>query len=123
MLGRLFSFLSAAPDAASDQIQVVPPATVRQWVEAGEAVVVDVREAGEHQMERIPGAVLNPLSRFDPARVPHDPDKKLVIHCRSGARCGMASARLLQAGYNGTIHRLQGGMIGWMSVGGPVVRG
>lgn len=122
MFARMFSFLSGA-EAQSDQIKVVPPATVKEWVDAGEAIVVDVREAGEHMSERIPGAVLNPLSRFDPARVPNDPDKKLVIHCRSGARCGMASARLLQAGFEGTIHRLQGGMIGWMSVGGKVVRG
>jgi rhodanese-related sulfurtransferase len=118
----MFSFLSGA-EAQSDQIQVIPPGTVKEWVEAGEAVVVDVREPREHMSERIPGAVLIPLSSFDPGRIPEHEGKKLVIHCRSGARCGMASARLLQSGYTGTIHRLQGGMIGWMSVGGKVVRG
>lgn len=122
MFGRMFSFLGGA-ETQSDQIKVVPAATVKEWVEAGEAVVVDVREVREHMSERIPGAVLNPLSQFDPSRIPNAQDKKLVIHCRSGARCGMASARLLQSGYDGTIHRLQGGMIGWLSVGGKVVRG
>lgn len=122
MFGRMFSFLGGA-ETQSDQIKVVPPATVKEWVEAGEAVLIDVREVREHMSERIPGAVLNPLSQFDPSRIPATTDKKLVIHCRSGARCGMASARLLQSGYQGTIHRLQGGMIGWLSVGGKVVRG
>lgn len=123
MLSRMFSFLSGGPEAHSDQIKVIHPATVREWVDAGEAVLVDVREAREFQSERIPGAVLNPLSQFDPARIPSHPDKKLVIHCHSGSRCGMASARLLQSGFAGTIHRMQGGMIGWRSVGGRVVRG
>lgn len=122
MFGRMFSFLAGA-ETQSDQIKIVSPATVKEWIDAGEAVVIDVREAREYKSERIPGAVLNPLSQFDPSRIPNQPDKKLVIHCRSGARCGMASARLLQSGYEGTIHRLQGGMIGWLSVGGKVLRG
>lgn len=122
MFSRLFSFPIAQPDALGDQVKIVPPAEVRRWVEAGEAVVVDVREFREHAAERIPGALLNPLSSFDPARVPVPPEgKRLVLHCRSGARCGMASQRLLEAGFRGAIHRLQGGMIGWKSVGGPVV--
>ncbi len=123
MFGRLFPFAAVPQQPESDQIRLVDAGEVRQWLESGEAILVDVREPGEIMRERIPGAVANPLSSFDPGRVPAAAGKKLVVHCRSGARCGMASLRLLQAGYDGTIHRMQGGLMAWKAVGGPTVSG
>jgi rhodanese-related sulfurtransferase len=41
--------------------------TLNAWLEAGEAVLVDVREPAEHAGEHIAGAQLLPLSRFDAA--------------------------------------------------------
>lgn len=121
MFSRLFSARSPQPD--NDQVRFVDPATVREWLEAGEAVLIDVREANEFAGEHIPGALFNPLSGFDPAKVPPPGDKKLVIHCRSGARCGMAASRLQQAGYTGTIHRMLGGIMAWKTAGGGTTRG
>ena len=46
------------------------PARLRQGLEAGEIVLVDVREPGEYAAERIHGALLFPLSTFDPAALP-----------------------------------------------------
>lgn len=118
MLNRLFGMFSAPP--MGDNVRVVPAAEVRRWIEAGEVVLVDVREAGEHAAEAIPGALSLPLSTFDPAKLPVVPEgKKLVLHCRSGQRCGMAAARLVAAGYTGDINRLEGGIMGWRSAGGP----
>lgn len=121
MFGRLFSFGAAQPQ--SDRVQFVEGATVRDWLDAGEAVLVDVREATEYATEHVPGAIFNPLSAFDPAKVPPADGRKLVLHCRSGVRCGMAAQRLLQAGYDGTIHRLHGGLNGWKAAGGPTIAG
>lgn len=122
MLNRLFGLFSAPP--LGDNVHVVPAAEVRRWVEAGEVVLVDVREVGEHAAEAIPGALNLPLSTFDPAKLPTVPEgKKLVLHCRSGQRCGMAAARLVASGYTGDIHRLEGGIMGWRGAGGPTRRG
>lgn len=119
MLNRMFANLFAQP-AQPENVRVVPAAEIRQWLEAGEAVLIDVREPNEHAAEAIPGALNLPLSTFDPAKLPAIPaGKKLVIHCRSGQRCGMAAARLVAAGYTGEINRLEGGIMGWRSAGGP----
>lgn len=119
MLGSLFS-----PQADVDgRVHVVAPDEIRRWHDAGEALLIDVREVGEHAAERIKGALNLPLSVFDPSRVPHNAGKKLVIHCRSGQRCGLAAARLISAGFEGEIHRMQGGLMGWKAAGGPVAAG
>lgn len=107
----------------SDQVEIVDPVTVRDWVDAGEAVLIDVRELEEYAAEHIRGALFNPLSRFDPDRVPAPAGKRLVIHCNSGVRCGMAASRLLATGWSGKIHRMQGGIQGWKATGGPTERG
>lgn len=121
MLSRLFGQSSSS---ANDRIQIIDAATVRRWWEEGSIVLVDVREPDEHAAERIEGAVNLPLSSFDPASVPVPPEgKRLVIHCRSGVRCGTASERLASAGWTGDIHRLQGGILGWKACGGPTRTG
>ncbi|ANC93013.2 rhodanese-like domain-containing protein [Azospirillum humicireducens] len=115
----------AAPSAAGDAagpIRQIDPATVIGWQAKGEAVIVDVREAHEHAAGHIPGAILNPLSSFDPSRIPADPAKHLVFHCQGGMRCGPAAERMIAAGHTGTINRLQGGFAAWVNAGGSVER-
>lgn len=119
----MFSFAALPQGAADDRVEMVDAATVRQWYEAGEAVLVDVREPNEYANAHIPGAQLNPLSRFDPARVPAPEGKRLVIHCRSGSRCGLAAMRLLASGFEGKVHRMQGGIIAWHAAGGALEAG
>ncbi len=106
-----------------DQVEMVEAAAVRRWVAAGEAVLVDVREPKEYVAGHIPGAQHNPLSRFDPARIRVPEGKRLVLHCRSGARCGPAAMRLLAAGHRDKIYRMQGGIIAWHAAGGPLEAG
>ncbi len=124
MLSRLFNAFGNAPVQGSEKVQVVDAATIRGWWEAGEVVLIDVRERDENAAERIEGALNLPLSSFNPAQVPIPPEgKRLVIHCRSGVRCGSASNLLLAAGWDGEIVRMQGGIMGWASAGAPTVRG
>lgn len=122
MLNRLFGTLfPAAPQ--SDNVRVVDAAEIKKWLDAGEAVLIDVREPNEHAAEAIAGAVNMPLSTFDPSQVAVPESKKLVLHCRSGARCGMAAQKLVAAGYAGEINRMSGGIFGWKSIGGPTRQG
>ena len=108
----------------SDQVKMVDTETVLDWIKADQVVIVDVRERHEYEAEHIHGAILRPLSEFDPSQLPAVPvGKNLLLHCRSANRCGMAAAQLLQAGYKGPINRLTGGMIAWTAAGAPTESG
>lgn len=116
MFNRLFG---KDADDAPARVHIVPAYEVKRWMEAGEVVLVDVREENEHRAEAIPGAVNLPLSGFDVGQLPPVPaGKRLVFHCRSGVRCGTAAERALAQGYGGDIFRLEGGIFGWKAVGG-----
>ena len=71
----------------------------------------------EYLEAHIPGAILIPLSTFNAAAVPDPGEKHLVFHCRSGRRCGMASEKMVEAGYTGTIKRMEGGFLAWDAEG------
>lgn len=122
LMRRLFPTAQPGTQGGADRIQQVDPQTAIQWQAKDEAVIVDVREPHEHAAGHIPGAILNPLSQFDPSRVPADPSKHLVFHCQGGMRCGPAAERMLAAGHTGTINRLRGGFAAWADAGGPVER-
>jgi rhodanese-related sulfurtransferase len=100
-----------------DQIYYVPPEQIKAWFDEDSALIVDVREQSEWDEAHIPGATLIPLSTFDPATVPDPGDKHLVFHCRSGRRCGLASEKMVAAGYTGIIKRMEGGFLAWDAAG------
>lgn len=99
----------------------VSPDLVAQWVGEGDTVLVDVREDFEHAEERIQGAILAPLSKFDPETVRRlHPGKRVVFHCRSGKRSTDAATRFARAGE--AVFHLAGGIEGWKSAGRAVAR-
>ncbi len=100
-----------------DQVFYVSPAQINEWRAKNDAVIVDVREDHEWEEAHIPGAILMPLSTFDPSKIPDPQGKNLVFHCRSGRRCGMAAEKAVEAGYKGIIKRMEGGIIAWHASG------
>lgn len=96
--------------------------TAKSWLDAGEAVLVDVREAHEFAVEHIPGAELLPLSRFEPELVPAHAGKRLILSCRSGQRSYTAGTRVIAAG-QGPVYNLQGGILHWKQAGFPTRQG
>jgi rhodanese-related sulfurtransferase len=84
-------------------------------------VLIDVREEEEHAEERIPGAALLPLSRFDPALMPRTMDKKAVLHCLLGGR-SMKAARILAAAGFDQVFNMEGGLLAWIAAGGEIQR-
>lgn len=121
----MFGHLLGVPQVpAFDNILMVEAVQLQDWVGQDQAVIVDVREDNEFLAGHIPGAVPLPLSRFNPAVIPDVPEgKNLLIHCRSGSRCGMAAMLLAASGYQGPIHRLSGGIIAWAQMGGEIAAG
>lgn len=112
----------ANDDAEKPRVEMVDPQTARQWLERGEAVLVDVRERHEYTAEHIQGATLVPLSAFDPAALQNPTGKRVLLMCASGVRCGVASEMLIRAGHK-ELYRLSGGLMGWKASGGRVVAG
>lgn len=90
--------------------------TVKEWYDRNEILLVDVRETSEFEVEHIPGALLLPLSSFDPEFFPTLPGKKIVIHCAVGKRSEAAGKMLLNEGHPGVIH-MTGGLDAWKAAG------
>jgi rhodanese-related sulfurtransferase len=94
------------------------PADVSARMAAGKVMLVDVREPNETAAERIPGAVLMPLSKFDPASLPQG---EVVLTCLGGKRSALAVARCREAGVAVRTH-MRGGLTAWKAAGLPTVR-
>ncbi len=88
----------------------IRPQALQQALERNEAVLVDVREAGEFAREHITGARSLPLSAFATSALPRD--RRIVLCCQSGARSTRALAQLQAAGFSDVAH-LDGGLAAW----------
>jgi sulfur-carrier protein adenylyltransferase/sulfurtransferase len=76
-------------------------------------LIVDVREPGEFEICRIPGAVLIPLSQL-PSRLGElDPAQEIVLQCKVGGRSASATAYLRRAGF-AHARNLTGGILAWI---------
>lgn len=95
------------------------PEQVHAWLQTGEVLLVDVREANEYAFERIHGALLYPLSTFDPNVLPRGP--RIVLQCGSGKRSMMAAHRLEVTDHESIVN-LAGGIQAWKAAGLPVIR-
>ncbi len=101
---------------------VASPAQGRDWLAAGQCVLVDVREADEHARERIGGATLAPLSRFDAGALKVGPGQTLVLHCKAGRRSADAAGRCgVLAAMGIRVLSMTGGIDAWKAKGLPVI--
>jgi rhodanese-related sulfurtransferase len=91
---------------------------VDRGLKAGEILLVDVREPKETAVERIPDAVLLPLSTFDPLDIPDPGGRTVVFTCASGVRSIKAAEIAQAAGLPYNAH-LAGGLKAWKSAGLP----
>jgi rhodanese-related sulfurtransferase len=103
-----------------DQITELTPLEVKALLDAGKILLIDVREPAEYAAERIPGALLYPLSTFDPALLPADGERQVVFHCAAGGRSLTAARARKGRGQPGA--HLAGGIAEWKAEGLPVVR-
>lgn len=95
------------------RVETVTPEEVKQRLESGDDIVVlDVREAMEVAMGKIPGAKHIPLSELPQRLHEIDRDKETVLVCRSGNRSHFATEFLVQNGFS-NVKNMLGGMISW----------
>lgn len=101
-------------------IEEMDAAEVAALLRARKLLLIDVREPGEFQSERIAGALLYPLSTFEAAALPEDGLRRVVFQCGSGKRSLLAAERRLAAGQQHAAH-LRGGLAAWKAAGFPVI--
>lgn len=96
------------------------PADVARWLAERAILLIDVREPDEYAVERIHGALLYPLSTFDPMALPDPGERKIVFQCGSGMRSAKAMAAAADAGIPFAGH-LAGGIQAWKKAGLPTI--
>lgn len=117
----MFSFLRRNTEPRPDPRELV------RMAQAGEAVVIDIRETGEVRLTgkaacalHIPMSVLR--TKCDPARDECAPELKndlpVIMYCASGARASMATRLMKQLGHR-QVWNL-GGLSNWRAAGGKI---
>ena len=94
------------------EVEVLTAEETKELMDKQEAVLIDVRTPAEYAFEHIRGALLVPLSDFDPDFLPTQQGKRIILHCASGIRSKFAADRMLQAGFAPIAH-LEGGILAW----------
>ncbi|AWR87958.1 MULTISPECIES: rhodanese-like domain-containing protein [Meiothermus] len=124
-LDRVVGYIPSLDGYVQGELETVPQFTAAEakalW-ERGEAVILDVRAADEHQAVRIPGALNLHAGRVMKhlGRIPRD--KPVVLHCLGGDRSSTAISALLAAGFTNVIN-LTGGIRAWQEHGFPTEKG
>ena len=99
------------------RVRDLTPEQVVEGVKAGRMLLVDIREPNETAVERFPGAVIMPMSTFDPTELdPHG--RQVVFTCRSGNRSARLSLACQDQGLPYDAH-LAGGILAWKAAGLP----
>lgn len=101
------------------ELKHIDAKTAHDWVAAGEAVIVDIREPFELIFAQIEGTVQNPMSSFDMDKMPTDGGKKIVLICAHGNRTVYVGQYLLDKGLMDEVYNLVGGIQAWEQAGLP----
>jgi len=104
-----------AQEAASGS--TITATELKSMLDNGDDIfLVDVREPNEYEIVSIPGSVLIPKDQFLTGaaleRLPQD--KRIVLHCKSGARSAEALAVVKNAGFSDAVH-VGGGVLAWVN--------
>ena len=83
------------------------------------ALLLDVREPEEWQVQHAPDAVLMPMGQVRERQAELPRDRRIVVVCRSGGRSAATTDSLRTLGFDAV--NLAGGMCAWSSAGLPTV--
>jgi len=113
------AFCGAVSEEAQEAVQgsTITAKELKNMMDNDENIfVVDVREPNEYEIVSIPGATLIPKGEFlSGAALEKLPqDKRIVLHCKSGARSAEALAVVKDAGFSDAVH-VGGGVLAWVN--------
>ncbi|HEX4858232.1 MAG TPA: rhodanese-like domain-containing protein [Usitatibacteraceae bacterium] len=94
---------------------------VTRLMNAGNALVLDVRDNGEFSSGRIPKSKNIPLAEIDKRidEISRFKDKPVIVACRSNIRAGSAARLLRQRGFS-DVYLLGGGFPAWQQASLPI---
>src|SRR5262249_57283145 len=86
---------------------------LKQRLDRGEKVfILDVRNVPEYQICKIAGSTLLPLPELPQRLGELDPNREMIVHCKSGVRSSKAVAFLREQGFT-KARNLKGGILEW----------
>jgi rhodanese-related sulfurtransferase len=107
---------------AKQHITEISPVDARQQTEAGEAILIDVREESDWQEGHARGA--NHLSRgvieLEIEEQIPDVTKPIICYCGGGSRSALVAESLQKMGYK-NVSSLAGGLRAWKEAGLPMM--
>ena len=118
MDGKSFDEMVAGAGSCAREIPAAD--AVAMYRNGEELVYLDVREANEWNLFRIPGAVHLPLKRVrDGIREVIPADKRVMVYCARGGRAAQAAGMMCELGYR-RIATIKGGVTAWYEAGGEL---
>jgi adenylyltransferase/sulfurtransferase len=104
-----------------DGVSEITPRELAERLRGGAAIdLIDVREPGEWEVARLPGARLVPLGQLAASMATLDSAREIVVMCRSGQRSANAARQLQAAGFR-KVRNLAGGILRWSDEVDPTV--
>ena len=94
----------------------------KKIMDSGEKfILLDVRTEAEYEAAHLPGAIniSRGLLEFKVTKEITDPDAKIYLYCRTGARSALATQRLIDIGYKNATN-IYDAFKGWVVAGYPV---
>ena len=108
-----FCGLTSEQQPMTEQLDDLTPPELAARIDRGDDFdLIDVREPNEWNLGRLPGARLVPLGTLNQALETLDPEREIVVYCRSGARSARAKAHLKASGFP-RVRNLTGGILRW----------
>ena len=113
----------AACEQTDSQLDAVSLDTARAELEAGRAVLIDIREPDEHATGVAAGARLLPMQQLKQRihEIPNRPDQPVLLICHAQGRSS-ATLQMLRAQGYGHVRYVSGGMSEWARRGWPMVK-
>jgi adenylyltransferase/sulfurtransferase len=94
-------------------INNISPQELKEMLMNEEGIkLIDVREKWEHNIARINGSELVPISTFTEHYKDLDIDKKIVVFCHHGSRSYSVCQFMIQNGFK-YVYNLEGGINDW----------
>lgn len=104
-------FCGLKEDEDEIPVEGIEPEELAARIDSGEPLtIVDVREPHERAIIRFPNAIVIPIGQLARRQKELDPDVDTVFICREGKRSILAINTLREAGYQGQMYNLKGGM-------------
>ena len=115
-------------DEAKKDLENLSVDQVKAELDAGTAVVVDIRDFRELYLKgKVPGAFhadrgmlefwVDPASQY--YRDVFTPDRRYIVYCAGGGRSALAAKAMKDMGYPNVAH-MEAGFTGWAEAGMPV---